>query len=172
MFLSDTIFFSIMCCSEARDLFILSHVCTGTRAILTGPKVSGFTRKSFWKDKFAFLGIQHSKPNLPVYLYCLKLEKRFLGRATGLLFYSEINLDVLGGTNVQEIRSKLNSTRSGGSLAEYTFWLNQMQCLFSRYLVIEPREGGYNISKMREPYLSGLNKTEALNVLLKLCLGI
>ncbi|SHO33133.1 Hypothetical protein BQ3484_65 [Cedratvirus A11] len=164
MFLSDAIFFSVMCCSEARNLCTLSSLRVQTRSI--------FTRKSFWKAKFAFLGIQHSKPNLPVYLYCLKLEKKFLGRATGLLFYSEINLDILGGTNVQEIRSKLNSTRSGGSLAEYTFWLNQMQCLFSRYLVIEPREGGYNISKMREPYLSGLRKTEALNVLLKLCLGV
>lgn len=157
----DAVLFSIMCSCSASDLFILSSVCTEMRSI--------FTSKSFWKARFALLGLEHEQPSLQVYLRCLRLEDKFLDEGTGLLFYSEIDLDVLGNTNIQEIRNRLSSTRSESSLPEHTFWLNQMQSLLSSYLVIEFRQGKYNISKMKKPYLSGLSKEEALNTLLKLC---
>lgn len=137
----DVVLSSVMCCCEAQDLFTLSGLCKETRSI--------FTSKSFWKARFALLGIKHEEPSLQVYLRCLRLEDKFLDEGTGLLFYSEIDLDVL--CNTSSLIPKMGSY------------------ILSGYLVIEFREGKYNISNMKEPYLSGLSKEEALNVLLKLC---
>nr|WIL04329.1 F-box domain-containing protein [Cedratvirus lena]WIL04567.1 F-box domain-containing protein [Cedratvirus duvanny] len=184
--MSNNILFSVMCCCEARDLFTLSSVCEETRSI--------FTSKSFWKERFALLGIQHKEPSLQVYRHCLKIEKKFLSSDWArLLFYRKLNLEILSEMDTstvlefketcereKELNSELEKAEREDDMGTYYYCLNQLRFLLNHYLVVERRKDKYTIFKQRErydnvgheivkvPLIQDVSKIESLNVLLRL----
>ncbi|SHO33135.1 F-box domain [Cedratvirus A11] len=182
----DSVLFSVMCHSQARDLSTLSSLCKQTRHI--------FTSKSFWKERFTLLGIQHEEPSLQVYRRCLKIEKRLLSNDwPRLVFYRKLNLNLLAEMDTstvlefketckeaEELNSELEKAEREGNLATYYYCANELRTLFNHYLVIERKKGKYTIFKQRErydnigheivkvPLLQDVSKIEALNVLLRL----
>lgn len=181
-----TVLSSIMCRSEARDLFTLSTLCEETRSI--------FTSKTFWKARFSLLDIQHEEPSLQVYLQCLKIERKLLSSDWAkFVFYEELNLERLAEmdkSGVDEFRktleekerlcSELQGARDESDFASEFYCLRELQSLINQYLVIQKRDDKYSIFKQREKYddisheiskvslLEGASKTEALNLLLRL----
>ncbi|SPN79250.1 Hypothetical protein BRZCDTV_238 [Brazilian cedratvirus IHUMI] len=182
----DAVLFSIMCCSEARDLFTLSTLCKETRSIFTG--------KAFWKARFSLLRLEHEQPSLQVYLQCLKIERKLLSSDwTKFVFYNELNLERLAEmdkSGVDEFRetfeererlcSELQEARDEGDFATEFCCLRELQSLVNQYLVVQKKDDKYSIFKQREKYddigheiskvslLEGASKIEALNLLLSL----
>ncbi|SOB74437.1 hypothetical protein BQ9231_00554 [Cedratvirus lausannensis] len=179
----DSILFSVMCQSQARDLFALAHVCTNTRAI--------FASKSFWKTRFTLLGIQHKEPSLQVYKRYLKIEKKLLDGQPSLIYYKKFNLEELekldkdGVTEHRKtLRKRTKKTKEAKrfmkerNLSVHHYLMREIRSLPFHYLSVEKEKNRYTIYKrkevwcytdlkvVKEPLLEDLNKTEALNVLL------
>nr|WIL04570.1 hypothetical protein Cduv_90 [Cedratvirus duvanny] len=182
----NSVLFSIMCYSQAQDLFTLSSLCTETRSI--------FTSKSFWKARFTLLGIQHEEPSLSVYVRCLKIEKKILNNDwPQFIFCKDLNLDLLAEMNTssalefretQEKKERLLSDlEQAQEVDDFITAFNcqmDLRSLFNHYLVVQKKKDKYTVFKQRENYndmgneitkvylLQDVSKMETLNVLLRI----
>nr|WIL04330.1 hypothetical protein Clen_400 [Cedratvirus lena]WIL04568.1 hypothetical protein Cduv_88 [Cedratvirus duvanny] len=164
----NSILFSVMCCSETKDLFTLSSVCEETRTI--------FTSKSFWKERFALLGIQHKEPSLQVYLRFLKIERRLLNARPQTIFYIEIDLELarkfMHDQHVKELIDNIDRAKKEGRPGKHGYFLEELRLMLSSYMVVEAKENKYSFAYNATrafPPPDKLSRIEMLNVLLRLC---
>lgn len=158
----ESVLFSIMCTCKAEDLFILSGLCRDTRSI--------FVRKSFWKARFALLGIQHEEPSLEVYLRYLRLQEKLPLMHSSAVFDVEIDLDAARSFIkvgvAKELIDNIDRAEEEGRPGKRDYFLRELKLMLSLQVTLRLEEGGYILSYGLEQKIT---KAGVLNILLRFC---